>query len=178
MLSFFLILCSFSFISLFFIIFTNNSIYALWGLITHFFLTALIFFFLGIEFIGIIILIIYIGAIAVLFIFGVMLLDTRNLQSQKKLKNKQLPGFFILSLKGAITFFYLASPIITFATKMLPYHFLDSVYMLKRSNTLSILGESFIQEYSFLFFLSGLSLFLALFGAVSITLAVSTKSHK
>jgi NADH-quinone oxidoreductase subunit J len=77
------ILMIMSLMSIFFIIFTKNSIYALWGLISHFFLTSILFFFLGIEFIGIIILIIYIGAIAILFIFGIMLLDLRALPHPK-----------------------------------------------------------------------------------------------
>lgn len=83
MLFLFFFLISLSFISVFFIIFTKNSIYALWGLISHFFITAILFFFLGIEFIGVIVLIIYIGAIAILFIFGIMLLDLRTLSQPK-----------------------------------------------------------------------------------------------
>lgn len=78
MLIFFIFL---SFLSLgLYIILTNNPIHAVFGLILIFFLSALISIFLGFDFLAFLILIIYVGAISVLFLFVVMLLNIRILE--------------------------------------------------------------------------------------------------
>src|SRR5690349_25175988 len=63
------------------VIFSKNIIQSVLYLILVFFLCSLLFIYLGADFIGLIILIVYIGAIAVLFFFVVMMLNIRVLEN-------------------------------------------------------------------------------------------------
>lgn len=62
------------------VILSRNVIQSVLYLILVFFLCSLLFIYLGADFIGLIILIVYIGAIAVLFLFVVMMLNVRVLE--------------------------------------------------------------------------------------------------
>jgi len=62
------------------VILSKNIIQSVLYLILVFFLCSILFIYLGADFIGLIILIVYIGAIAVLFLFVVMMLNIRLLE--------------------------------------------------------------------------------------------------
>lgn len=62
------------------VIFSKNTVQSVLYLILVFLLCSLLFIYLGADFIGLIILIVYIGAIAVLFLFVVMMLNIRLLE--------------------------------------------------------------------------------------------------
>lgn len=68
-----------------FVIFLTNPIYSLLWLVVTFLFAACLLLILGQEFLGLIFIVIYVGAIAVLFLFLVMLLDLKfkNLQNKK-----------------------------------------------------------------------------------------------
>jgi NADH-quinone oxidoreductase subunit J len=59
------------------IILTNKAIHSVLYLILVYFNTALLYMMIGAEYISILMLIIYVGAIAILFLFIVMMLDVR-----------------------------------------------------------------------------------------------------
>src|ERR1700753_3615589 len=62
------------------VITSKNTVQSVLYLIVVFLLCSLLFIYLGADFIGLIILIVYIGAIAVLFLFVVMMLNIRLLE--------------------------------------------------------------------------------------------------
>jgi len=62
------------------VVFSRNIIISVINLILVFFLCSLLFIYYGVEFIGLIILIVYIGAIAVLFLFIIMMLNIRIIE--------------------------------------------------------------------------------------------------
>ena len=85
-----------------FVVFSSNAISAGLALIASFFITAIIYVMLNQEFIAVIQVLVYAGAIVVLFLFIIMLL---NLGKQKKViewKNLQ----FWVSLACAFAFFF------------------------------------------------------------------------
>jgi len=55
----------------------SSPVYSIISLVWCFILSSLLLFFLGEEFIGCMLLVVYVGAVAVLFLFVVMLLGTR-----------------------------------------------------------------------------------------------------
>ena len=63
------------------VITSKNTVQSVLYLILVFLLCSLLFIYLGADFIGLIILIVYIGAIAVLFLFVVMMLNIRLLEN-------------------------------------------------------------------------------------------------
>ena len=64
-------------ISSFFLIILKNPVYSVLLLILSFFCSASIVILFGVDFMGILFLIVYVGAIAVLFLFVVMMLDLK-----------------------------------------------------------------------------------------------------
>ena len=64
-------------ISVCFVVFLNNPIYSLLWLIISFVLSSFFLLILGCEFLALIFIVVYVGAIAVLFLFVVMLLDLK-----------------------------------------------------------------------------------------------------
>lgn len=62
------------------VILSKNIIQSVLHLILVFLLCSILFVYLGADFIGLIILIVYIGAIAVLFLFVIMMLNIRILE--------------------------------------------------------------------------------------------------
>jgi len=65
------------------IIISQNSIYSVFFLVLSFVSSTSILFLLECEYISLIFLIIYVGAIAVLFLFVVMMLDTKTIYITK-----------------------------------------------------------------------------------------------
>lgn len=63
-----------------FVILTNNPVHSILALVSIFFLSSCLSLALGAEFLAILILIVYVGAISVLFLFVVMLLNIRILE--------------------------------------------------------------------------------------------------
>lgn len=76
---FWVMLCLFFFVGLF-VILTNNPVHSILALVLMFFFSSCLSIALGVEFLAILILIIYVGAISVLFLFIVMLLNIRVLE--------------------------------------------------------------------------------------------------
>ena len=83
-------------ISASFVVFSSNPIYSLLWLVLTFLLSSSLLLLLGSEFLALIFLIVYVGAIAVLFLFAIMLLDfkVKNLSTKK---NKAFSSLFFLS---------------------------------------------------------------------------------
>jgi NADH:ubiquinone oxidoreductase subunit 6 (subunit J) len=72
-----------------FVVFVSNPIYSLLWLVLSFLFSASFLLMLGCEFLALIFVVVYVGAIAVLFLFVVMLLDLKF----KNLKNKRTQAF-------------------------------------------------------------------------------------
>jgi len=56
---------------------STNPVFAIVSLVLTIILSSLLLFYLGIEFVALILLVVYVGAVSVLFLFVVMLLGTR-----------------------------------------------------------------------------------------------------
>ena len=67
------------------VIIVQNSIYSVLFLVLSFVCATILLFLLECEFIALLFIIIYVGAIAVLFLFVVMMLDTKYLVTQKNI---------------------------------------------------------------------------------------------
>lgn len=74
-----------------FVVFSSNPVYSLLWLVLSFIFAASLLFFLGCEFLALIFIVIYVGAITILFLFVVMLLDIK-IKNLEKTKTKALIG--------------------------------------------------------------------------------------
>ena len=68
---------------------SRNTVYSVFFLILVFVSVSILFIMIGAEFLGMIMLIVYVGAVAVLFLFVVMMLNVTE-QIKKNLKEKVL----------------------------------------------------------------------------------------
>src|SRR5579862_9911981 len=77
------------------VVVSRNPVYSVLFLILAFFNAAALFVLIGAEFIAMILVIVYVGAVAVLFLFVVMMLDINFVELRKGM-NTYLPfGIFL-----------------------------------------------------------------------------------
>jgi NADH-quinone oxidoreductase subunit J len=136
-------------------------------LILVFLLCSLLFIYLGADFIGLIILIVYIGAIAVLFLLVVMMLNIRLLENAFNF-SIYVPIIVFLSLIfifQIIYFFFNIFNIIEIEN--LTYY---SSWNFSNNIQMSSIGELLFNKLYILFISAALLLFIAMIGAIILTM--------
>ena len=147
---------------------SKNTVHSVFFLILDFISISCLFIMIGAEFLGMIMLIVYVGAVAVLFLFVVMMLNVAqqtNQWFQSKSSSKHIPIGLIIS---AIIFFELIIVVGGWKYKpdlVNPKNF-SSVNDI--SNTHS-LGQVLYTDYIHIFQISGMILLVAMIGAIVLT---------
>ncbi len=156
----------FSFIvilSSFLVIFVSNPVHSVLFLIFTFFNTAIIFLIFKAEFLAMTLLIVYVGAVAVLFLFVVMMLNI----SESIIKEgflKYFPfGLLLISIFLIELFMIFNSDKIIFPESGLIK--INEIMNLGMDNTKS-LGLFLYTDYFIIFQISGFLLLLAMIGAI------------
>ena len=142
------------------VVVSRNPVYSVLFLILAFFNAAGMFVLIGAEFLAMLLVVVYVGAVAVLFLFVVMMLDI-NFAEMRAGFQKYLPlGLAV----GGILVFELITVMIgdAFPNASLP---ITSTI----SNTTQ-LGGVLYTKYAFLFQIAGLILLVAMIGAISLTM--------
>ena len=147
---------------------SKNTIHSVFFLILDFISISCLFIMIGAEFLGMIMLIVYVGAVAVLFLFVVMMLNVSrqtNTWFESKSGYEHIPIGMIISL---IIFFELI--IVVGGWKYKPELISASTIEMDQNitNTHSI-GNVLYTEYIHLFQLSGMILLVAMIGAIVLT---------
>jgi NADH-quinone oxidoreductase subunit J len=150
------------------VVVSRNPVYSVLFLILAFFNAAALFVLIGAEFIAMILVIVYVGAVAVLFLFVVMMLDI----NMAKLKEGFLDYLPIGAMIGAAM---LAE--ILFGLGVWGSGSSDTVQAFNRAgiqpvaidNTRAI-GQVLYTQYFYLFQVAGLVLLVAMIGAIVLTL--------
>jgi len=182
MVNFFFYFFSFVLItSAFMTILSQNSIYSVLFLVLSFVSSSSILFLLECEFISLLFIIIYVGAIAVLFLFVVMMLDIKTVNMSKY----SLKYFFFGCFIGFV--FLIEILIIVPATFEIinPYSssFLFNFCFnwfnkLDHFNEVMSIGHLLYTDYVIQFLLSGNILLLATIGPVTLTYIRANKNSK
>mgnify|MGYP003684427219 CR=1 FL=1 len=147
---------------------SKNTVHSVFFLILDFISISCLFIMIGAEFLGMIMLIVYVGAVAVLFLFVVMMLNVAQQKNQwfsASESSKHIPVGVIVS---AIIFFELIIVIGGWKYKpdMLTSMSLNIGHNV--SNTHSI-GYVLYTAYIHIFQLSGMILLVAMVGAIVLT---------
>ena len=148
---------------------SRNTVHSVFFLILDFISVSCLFIMIGAEFIGMIMLIVYVGAVAVLFLFVVMMLNVAQQKNQWFVTDKSsshLPVGLIVSI---IIFFELI--IVIGGWKYKPDLIVSSSNLGTSSNTTNThsIGEVLYTDYIHLFQLSGMVLLVAMIGAIVLT---------
>ena len=155
-------------ISAFMVIASKNTVHSVFFLILDFITISCLFIMIGAEFLGMIMLIVYVGAVAVLFLFVVMML---NVAQQKKEwfsstdSSKHIPVGVLISI---IIFFELTVVIGGWRYKPDIVSSMSLPLNTDITNTHSI-GKILYTDYIHLFQLSGMILLVAMIGAIVLT---------
>jgi len=144
-------------------------------LILAFFNTACLFIMLGAEFVGMIMAIVYVGAVAVLFLFIVMMIDIRFKKIRTGIiKHLPLGGFVGLVLLSEFIMIFKKWHISPEALKTVASPMPDVMAV---SNT-QALGAILYTQYAYPFQIAGLILLVAMIGAITLSLRHNKKFKK
>jgi NADH-quinone oxidoreductase subunit J len=152
--------------SAFMVIAARNPVHSVLFLILAFFNAAGIFLLAGAEFLAMTLVIVYVGAVAVLFLFAVMMLDV-NLTELKEGILQYLP---IGGTIGIILFVEIVLVAVTWLQSSEPLTFTGLPSDSTASTNTHALGEVLYTDYILAFQGSGLILLVAMIGAIVLTL--------
>ena len=159
---------------------SKNTVHSVFFLILDFISISCLFIMIGAEFLGMIMLIVYVGAVAVLFLFVVMMLNVAQQKNQwfsSEESSKHIPVGLIIS-----TLIFVELIIVVGGWKYKPdlFDINNSLELSKVSNTHS-LGQVLYTDYIHIFQISGMILLVAMIGAIVLTFrkreGVKTQSY-
>lgn len=155
------------------VVISQQPVFSLLFLVSSFIFSAFLLFLLECEFLALLFIIIYVGAIAILFLFAIMMLETKLIN----LKRNTIQYFPV----GLIFFFFLLIPLFSIINK----HFsnsgiigLDNFYLNTYQNwydlidstyDISVYGQILYSYFVLQFLIAGLILLLILLGVVYLT---------
>ncbi|KEG16823.1 NADH-quinone oxidoreductase subunit J [Bartonella bacilliformis] len=149
------------------VIAARNPVHSVLFLILAFFNAAALFLLAGAEFLGLLLLVVYVGAVAVLFLFVVMMLDVDFAELKRNAFQYVPVGALvgiIIAVELIIVFFSNDFSLIlgTHTTQPMPN-------LEHRTNT-QALGDILYTDYVFYFQIAGMILLVAMIGAIVLTL--------
>jgi len=151
------------------VIASKNTVHSVFFLILDFITISCLFIMIGAEFIGMIMLIVYVGAVAVLFLFVVMMFSVSQ-QNNEFLTGEQNSNHIPVGL--------LISTVIFFELIIVVGGWKYKPELMKTFSTISIdlsstntheIGKVLYTDYIHLFQLSGMILLVAMIGAIVLT---------
>ncbi len=143
----------------------RNPVHAVLFLILTFFTAAGLFVLIGAEFLAMLLIVVYVGAVAVLFLFVVMMLDVDFASMRQGFLN-------YLPLGGLVAFILLGELALTGAS----WVFSRSAEMARahpvpdQISNIEAIGRVLYTDYVFFFQIAGLILLTAMIGAIVLTL--------
>ena len=165
---FFYVFATIAIISAIMVTVSKNTVHSVFFLILDFISISCLFIMIGAEFLGMIMLIVYVGAVAVLFLFVVMMLNVAQQKNQwfaSKNSSKHIPVGLIIS---TLIFFEIIIVIGGWKYKPDLFDINNSFGQIDISNTHS-LGQVLYTDYIHIFQISGMILLVAMVGAIVLT---------
>ena len=147
---------------------SRNAVYSVFFLILVFISISILFIMIGAEFLGMIMLIVYVGAVSVLFLFVVMMLNITEQLTKRSSRRGLINNISVGSIVGVIIFLELLVVVGGWKYKgtFVP---LSAINLnLDISNT-HALGNILYTDYIHLFQISGMILLVAMIGAITLT---------
>lgn len=148
--------------SAFMVVAARNPVHSVMFLITVFFSAAGLFVLMGAEFLALLLVMVYVGAVAVLFLFVVMMLDV----DFAELKS----GFLSYVPFGLVIAFILAAEMIMVGATYFKSDETTAKLPSPELSNIEALGNVLYTDYAFFFEAAGLVLLVAMIGAIVLTL--------
>ena len=148
---------------------SKNTVHSVFFLILDFISISCLFIMIGAEFIGMIMLIVYVGAVAVLFLFVVMMFNVSQQNNDQLKEKKNFNHIPIGLLISTVIFFELI--IVAGGWKYKPelLKSFSSVGIDSNTTNTHEIGNVLYTDYIHIFQLSGMILLVAMIGAIVLT---------
>ena len=146
----------------FMVVASRNPVHSVMYLILRFFSAAGLFILMGAEFIALLLVMVYVGAVAVLFLFVVMMLDVDFVELKQ--------GFLTYLPVGAVVALILLAEMIMVGAAYFSGESKTVVPTDPNTTNLEAFGQVLYTDYAGAFEAAGLILLVALIGAVVLTL--------
>jgi len=147
------------------VVLARNPVHSVLFLILTFFTTAGLFVLIGAEFLAMILVVVYVGAVAVLFMFVVMMLDINFVEMREGFLQLMPVGVLVAIILLTELLMILGTPSISpeimASTEPIPD-------LADRQNT-AALGDVIYTKYIYLFQAAGMILLIAMIGAIVLT---------
>jgi len=152
-------------LSSFFVITVSNPILSLLWLIVAFGFSSILFMIFGIEFLSLLIFMVYIGAIAVLFLFVIMMLNIKVVEISSTYLRYLPVSFFIIIF---FLFELIISVYLKFDYISVNYYdyYIDWIVLIDYTGNISFFGYFFYTFFNYFLLIVGLILFVSMLGAI------------
>jgi len=171
---------SFMIISAIMVISSTNAVYSIFFLILVFCNATFLLLLLNAEFLALTIILVYIGAVAVLFLFVVMMLDIKKIDKKEKNMFLFLPINIIIGFIMLISIYLILFKDLTFSLAPInpEYLYFNWIELITPLSNIEIIGQ-YLYTYGFLYFIqAGLILLLAMIGAIVLTMESGQKMQR
>ena len=147
---------------------SRNTVYSVFFLILVFISISILFIMIGAEFLGMIMLIVYVGAVAVLFLFVVMMLNITEQLTKRYSRKGLINNISVGSIVGVIIFLELLVVVggWKYKSTFVP---LSAINLNVDISNTRALGNVLYTDYIHLFQISGIILLVAMIGAITLT---------
>ena len=142
------------------VISSRNPVHSVLFLILAFFNSAGLFVLLGAEFLAMLLVVVYVGAVAVLFLFVVMMLDINFAELREGFQRYMPLGLGVGGILLAEILF------VFFNREEMP----ENINLVSEVSNTRALGRVLYTDYIYLFQVAGLILLVAMIGAITLTL--------
>ena len=142
------------------VISSRNTVHSVLFLILAFFNSAGLFVLLGAEFLAMLLVVVYVGAVAVLFLFVVMMLDINFAELRDGFQRYMPLGLGVGGILLAEILF------VFFNREEMP----ENLNLVSEVSNTRALGRVLYTDYIYLFQVAGLILLVAMIGAITLTL--------
>lgn len=167
----------------------QNPIHAILILISVFLLGSTLLFIVQMEYFALLFIIVYVGAIVVLFLFIVMMLEIKMVNVSIILSDffsyrtlilgVLLVQFTVFLFENVISIGVLYDVVITHKEPLIYFKennvYIDYSHVLQRLDQLRTLGAVLFTEYKLTIFVAGFLLFLSMVGSIVLTLEISSR---
>ncbi len=162
----FYLLAAVTIVSAFCVVSARNPVHSVLFLILSFFSAAGLFVLLGAEFLAMLLVVVYVGAVAVLFLFVVMMLDV-DFASLRQGFARYMP---LGAVVAGVLAFEMVAVSATVASKGAAAVNADPQASLGQLSNTETIGQVLYTHYAYFFQAAGLVLLVAMIGAITLTL--------
>lgn len=161
------------------VIVVKNPLHSVLFLVTSFLSSSMLLFLFENEFLALFFLIIYLGAIAILFLFVIMMLDIKYRELQ--ITRLYFPIGLLIGLIILIEIWSVLSKVFLYNTSEISFNhnnYLNWYDNLDSLNDINVIGQTFYTHYVLQILIAGLILYSAVIGVAFLTVKSAFKNSK